>query len=120
MVFKSLHELAPQYLCDKRFKKYSIAALGVSTTITVVCIAIGIPREDFSGYGDKGMCLICKFWPNLFAFTVPIATVMVASIILTTLTIYKLRSKEKENKKVLRMKTSESLLVERSTSQPSF
>ena len=86
---------------NKRFKKYAIAVLGVSTTIIVVCVAMGIPREDFAGYGDKGRCFIVKFWPNLFAFTVPIATVMVASVIFTVLTIWKLRSKEKENSKAL-------------------
>ena len=85
----------------QRFKKYSIAALGMSTTIIVVCVAMGIPREDFAGYGDKGRCFIVKFWPNLFAFTVPITTVMVASVILTVLTMCKLRSKEKETSKAL-------------------
>ena len=86
---------------NKRFKKYASAVFGVSTTIIVVCVAMAIPREDFSGYGDKGRCFIVKFWPNLFAFTVPIAIVLVASVILTVLTICKLRSKEKENRKAL-------------------
>ena len=98
--FKSMKPIT-RHTKNKRFKNYSVAVAVISSIIIMVCVAIGIPSEDFSGYGDEGRCFIAKFWPNLFAFVLPVMIIFVASVILTTLTIHKLRSKQKESNRVL-------------------
>lgn len=86
---------------SQRFKKYLTVVLCASTTIVVICVVIGIPSEDFSGYGDQGRCFVVKFWSNLFAFVVPCTIILVASVVFTVLTIHKLHCKQKESNKVL-------------------
>ena len=98
--FKNMRPLT-LHAKSQRFKKYFVVVLGASTTIVVICVAIGIPTEDFSGYGDQGRCFVAKFWSNLFAFVVPCTITLLSSIVFTVFTIHKLHCKQKENNKVL-------------------
>ena len=82
---------------NKRFKKYLMVVYGLSTTIVVVCVVIGLLSADFSGYGDQGRCFVVKFWANLFAFTLPMVIILLASAILTVLTIYSIYSKQMQS-----------------------
>ena len=91
---------------NKRFKKYLIVVYGLSTVIVIVCVVIGLPSEDFSGYGDQGRCFIVKFWANLFAFTLPMVIILLACVILTVLTIYNIYSKQMQSNWALRNGTS--------------
>ena len=105
ITFKGNTRITP-HIKNERFKKYFTVVYGLSGMIVVVCVAIGLPSEDFSGYGDQGKCFVVKFWSNLLAFTVPIVIILLASVILTVLTIYSLYSEQKRNYRALSNGTS--------------
>ena len=97
--FKAIQPIT-SYTKKQRFKFYCIVATLPATIIVLTCVVIGIPHEDYSGYGYQGRCFIAKFWANLFAFTLPVTLILLGSIALTTLTILKLRLQEKKSKQI--------------------
>ena len=85
----------------RRFKAYCFFVFTASTTTVVLCIFLGIPKDDFTGYGYQRKCFIAKLWANLFAFTLPVAIILIFNAALMIITIYKLRSRKKECDKAL-------------------
>ena len=72
-----------------------------STIIVVLCTFLGMLKGDFTGYGYQRKCFIAKLWANLFAFTLPVAIILIFNTSLMIITIYKLRSREKECEQAL-------------------
>ena len=95
--FKAIQPITSD-IKKKRFKVYCIVATMPATIIVLTCVVIGIPQADYSGYGYQGRCFIAKFWANLFAFSLPVTLVLLASIFLTVSTILRLHSQEKKSK----------------------
>ena len=100
ITFKGNTRITP-HVRNTRFKKYSIVVYGLSAIIVAVCVAKEVVDKDFSGYGDEGKCFVVEFWTNLFAFTFPVVIILLASIMLTALTIYNLYSKQKRCNRAL-------------------
>eukprot|EP00794_Sanderia_malayensis_P010888 gene10888-12044_t len=86
---------------NARFKKYLVVVVTTASTIVLACIFIGIPHQDYSGYGINGVCFVSKFWPNLFAFAIPVAIILLANVGLLSATIFKLRALREASNKVL-------------------
>lgn len=97
--FKAIQPIT-SHIKKQRFKSYCIMATLPATIIVLICVVIGIPHEDYSGYGYKERCFIAKFWANLFAFTLPVILILLASIVLTIMTMLRLRSQEKKSKQI--------------------
>ncbi len=93
---------------SQRFKKYLLLVVSASSVIVLVCIFIGIPKQDFSGYGVDGNCFVSKFWANLFAFTVPIVILYLVSMALLVIAITKIYSTEKQNSEMLSTQNNQS------------
>ncbi|XP_065055687.1 adhesion G protein-coupled receptor L3-like isoform X2 [Rhopilema esculentum] len=97
--FRGMHHVGSDR-SSRRFKKYVIFVAMSATTIVLLCVFLGIPKEDFSGYGYQGKCFVAKFWANLFAFIVPVALVLLTNTMLMISTLVKLRSLQKKSKKM--------------------
>ena len=85
----------------KRFKRYAIVVFTSCTIVVLVCVFLGIPNSDYTGYGFQGKCFITKFWANLIAFTIPIILMLLINAVLMIVTIVKLRSMEKASHRAL-------------------
>ena len=97
--FRGMHHVGSDR-SSRRFKKYIIFVAMTATTVVLLCVFLGLPKEDFSGYGYQGKCFVAKFWANLFAFTVPVAIVLLTNTMLMISTLVKLRSLQKKSKKM--------------------
>ena len=97
--FRGMHHVGSDR-SSRRFKKYIIFVAMTATTIVLLCVFLGLPKEDFSGYGYQGKCFVAKFWANLFAFIVPVALVLLTNTMLMISTLVKLRSLQKKSKKM--------------------
>eukprot|EP00795_Rhopilema_esculentum_P016646 gene16646-8083_t len=97
--FRGMHHVGSDR-SSRRFKKYVIFVAMTATTIVLLCVFLGIPKEDFSGYGYQGKCFVAKFWANLFAFIVPVALVLLTNTMLMISTLVKLQSLQKKSKKM--------------------
>eukprot|EP00794_Sanderia_malayensis_P010887 gene10887-12043_t len=86
---------------NARFKKYLVVVVTTASIIVLACMFIGIPDQDYSGYGINGVCFVSKFWPNLFAFAIPVALILLANVGLLSATIFKLRALREASNKVL-------------------
>eukprot|EP00794_Sanderia_malayensis_P010889 gene10889-12045_t len=86
---------------NARFKRYLVVVVTTASTIVLICIFIGIPHQDYSGYGINGVCFVSTFWPNLFAFATPVAIILLANVGLLSATIFKLRALREASNKVL-------------------
>ena len=100
--------LVDLHVSKKRFKKYVAVATSSATIIVLVCIFIGIPDEDFSGYGVNGRCFVSNIWANLFAFALPVAIILITNVILMFVTIIKLWSLRESNRRALSSANSNS------------
>ena len=85
----------------RRFKIYLRSTFGFSTCLLIICLMIDISSERHSGYGLNGVCFISQFWANLFAFVIIVAVILVANVVLLTLTIAKLNSIMKSTSKAI-------------------
>ena len=92
-------------LADSRSKKkyfiYLITAISASTMVVVVCIFLGIPANDYSGYGHEGRCFIGKVWANLFSFVLPVAFSLMLNTVLMITTLLKIYKSQKRGAKAL-------------------
>ena len=92
-------------LADSRSKKkyfiYLITAMSASTMVVVVCIFLGIPANDYSGYGHEGRCFIGKVWANLFSFVLPVAFSLMLNTVLMITTLLKIYKSQKRGAKAL-------------------
>eukprot|EP00794_Sanderia_malayensis_P010890 gene10890-12046_t len=86
---------------NARFKKYLVMVVTTASIIVLACIFIGIPDQDYLGYGKDGKCFISEIWPNLFAFAIPVAMILLANVGLLSATIFKLRALREASNKVL-------------------
>ena len=95
--FRKLHHDTTK----KRFKRYAIVVFTSCTIVVLICVFLGIPNSDYSGYGYQGKCFITKFWANLIAFTTPIILMLLINAVLMAVTIVKLRSMETASHRAL-------------------
>eukprot|EP00112_Aurelia_sp_Birch-Aquarium-sp1_P015134 Seg3326.1 transcript_id=Seg3326.1/GoldUCD/mRNA.D3Y31 product="Adhesion G protein-coupled receptor L2" protein_id=Seg3326.1/GoldUCD/D3Y31 len=94
-------KLVRQATKKKRFKRYVIGVCIPCTTIVLVCVFLGIPKSDYTGYGYQGKCFIVKFWANLITFTIPILLMLLINTLLMVVTICKLKAMEKASHREL-------------------
>ena len=87
----------------KRSRKYVVTSFTVSVVILFICLMIDIPEERYSGYGLNRKCFISKFWANLIAFVIPVASVLIFNVTLLSLTIWSLRKLMRSTAKSLRL-----------------
>ena len=92
----------------RKYRRYCIIALSASTVVTLICILIGIPTEDYSGYGHKGRCFIGKQWANLASFIIPIGLSLLLNIVLMIVTLVKIHAMQNRAAKTFAGKGSQS------------
>ena len=92
----------------QRFKIYLRLTFGFSTCLLIICLAIDISSKRHSGYGLNSVCFISQFWANLFAFVIIVAVILLANVVLLTLTIAKLHSIMKSTSKAITSSSSAS------------
>ena len=85
----------------KQYIKYFITALFLSTAVVLVCVFLGIPANDYSGYGYQGRCFIGKFWANVFSFIFPVALSLVFNTALMIVTLVRIYRQQKRSTKAL-------------------
>ncbi|XP_065056660.1 uncharacterized protein LOC135684894 [Rhopilema esculentum] len=89
-----------------RFRNSLIFTTLLSTCVVLTCIFIGIPKEDFSGYGINGICFVSKFWANLFGFVLPVSLILVLNIVFLVFSVMRIHRMKQDNKKALQFSNS--------------
>ena len=85
----------------KQYIKYFITALFLSTAAVLACVFLGIPTNDYSGYGYQGRCFIGKFWASVFSFIFPVAFSLLLNTTLMIVTLVRIHRQQKRSAKAL-------------------
>ena len=85
----------------KTYFRYFIVGMSSSTIVILLCVFLGIPSDDYSGYGYEGRCFIGKVWANLFSFVIPVAFSLLLNAVLMITTLSKIYKLQKQSAKAL-------------------
>ena len=88
------------------FRNSLIFTTLLSTCVVLTCIFLGIPKDNFSGYGINGICFVSKFWANLFGFVLPVSLILVLNIAFLVFSVVRIHRMKQDNKRALQFSNS--------------